>query len=160
NCLHDRDDHDEHLGTEGLSQEAAVRPRLRLPARPAAKPSDQVDGPGIREPRLQRLSRAALGPFSRGPASYRRRSRGDPPDHQNLAEAAMNLDPNVLLSNLLAWSAQIAILTAVGALAALTLGHPRARLLFWQGLLAIALLLPAIQPWTQPSAVLDHAVTI
>jgi TonB family protein len=54
-----------------------------------------------------------------------------------------------LLANLIAWSAQICVLVAVGGLAALTLKHPRARLIFWQGLLAIALLLPAVEPWSQ-----------
>ena len=43
------------------------------------------------------------------------------------------------------------MLVGVGALASLTLRHPRARLVFWQGILAIALLLPAIEPWTQPA---------
>jgi TonB family protein len=56
----------------------------------------------------------------------------------------------LLLDNLLAWSAQAAVLVAVGALASLTLTHPRARLVFWQGFLAIVLLLPAVEPWRQP----------
>jgi TonB family protein len=60
--------------------------------------------------------------------------------------------PSLLLDNVLAWSAQVAVLVAVGALAAMTLGHPRARLIFWQGILAIALLLPAVEPWRQPTA--------
>jgi TonB family protein len=59
---------------------------------------------------------------------------------------------SLLLDNVLAWSAQVALLVAVGALAAMTLAHPRARLIFWQGILAIALLLPAIEPWHQPMA--------
>ena len=60
--------------------------------------------------------------------------------------------PTLLLDNLVSWSAQVALLVAVGALAAMTLGHPRARLIFWQGILAIALLLPAVEPWHQPVA--------
>jgi hypothetical protein len=72
----------------------------------------------------------------------------------------MNLDLDVVLANLLAWSAQIAVLTAAGALAALTLSHPRARLLLWQGVLAIGLLLPAVEPWTQAPAAGADAVTI
>ncbi len=58
----------------------------------------------------------------------------------------------LLLGNVVAWSAQVAVLVAVGALAAMTLGNPRARLVFWQGILAIVLLLPAIEPWRQPMA--------
>jgi TonB family protein len=58
----------------------------------------------------------------------------------------------LVLDNLLAWSAQVAVLVAIGALGALTLAHPRARLIFWQGVLAIALLLPAVEPWHQPAA--------
>ena len=72
----------------------------------------------------------------------------------------MSFDSDVLLANLLAWSAQIAVLTAVGALAALTLSHPRARLLFWQGILAIGLLLPPVEPRTQAPAAGADAVTI
>lgn len=62
------------------------------------------------------------------------------------------MTPTLLLSNVLAWSAQVALLVGVGALAAMTLGHPRARLIFWQGILAMALLLPALEPWHQPMA--------
>jgi outer membrane biosynthesis protein TonB len=71
----------------------------------------------------------------------------------------MSLLANVL-ANLLAWSGQIAVLTAVGALAALTLSHPRARLVFWQGLLAIGLILPAVEPWTQPPIKAADTVSI
>lgn len=66
----------------------------------------------------------------------------------------------LLLDNVLAWSAQVAVLVAVGALAAMTLGHPRARLIFWQGILAIALLLPAVEPWRRPMAEAVGAVAI
>jgi beta-lactamase regulating signal transducer with metallopeptidase domain len=58
----------------------------------------------------------------------------------------------LLLDSIFAWSAQVALLVAVGALAGLTLTHPRGRLIFWQGILAIALLLPAVEPWHQPAA--------
>jgi TonB family protein len=66
----------------------------------------------------------------------------------------------LVLDNLLAWSGQAALLVAVGALASLTLAHPRARLLFWQGILAIALLLPALEPWHQPIAADVSSVSI
>jgi TonB family protein len=55
----------------------------------------------------------------------------------------------LFLDNVLAWSAQVAVLVSIGALAAMTLTHPRARLMFWQGILFIALLLPAVEPWHQ-----------
>jgi hypothetical protein len=55
----------------------------------------------------------------------------------------------LMIDNLLAWSAQVCVLSAVAALAALTLKHPKARLVFWQGILAIALLLPAVEPKTR-----------
>jgi TonB family protein len=60
------------------------------------------------------------------------------------------MSASLFLDNLLAWSAQVAILAGLGALAAMTLGNPRARLIFWQGILAIALLLPALEPWHRP----------
>jgi len=66
----------------------------------------------------------------------------------------------VLFTNLVAWCEQIGILVAIGALAALTLAPGRARLIFWQGLLAVALLLPAIQPWTQPTVNPGVAVSV
>ena len=40
---------------------------------------------------------------------------------------------------------------AIAALAAMTLKHPRARLIFWQGILAMALLMPALEPWREPA---------
>jgi TonB family protein len=57
----------------------------------------------------------------------------------------------LVLDNLLAWSLQAAVLVAVAALASMTLAHPRSRLIFWQGILAIALMLPAVEPWSQPA---------
>ncbi len=61
------------------------------------------------------------------------------------------MPPALLFSNFAAWTAQIAVLVAIGAIAALTLAPGRARLVFWQALLAVAMLLPAIQPWIQPA---------
>ncbi len=52
------------------------------------------------------------------------------------------------LDTLLAWSGQIFILVAVAAFAAITITHPKARLLFWQGILLLAILIPAIEPRT------------
>jgi TonB family protein len=72
----------------------------------------------------------------------------------------MSLNLDVLQANLLAWSAQIGVLAVVSALAAITLTHPRARLLFWQGVLVISLILPAIEPWTQASAPDVNGVSI
>jgi TonB family protein len=48
---------------------------------------------------------------------------------------------------LAAWSAQILLLVSVGAIAALALRHPKARLLFWQSLLLLVVLLPVLEPW-------------
>jgi TonB family protein len=48
---------------------------------------------------------------------------------------------------LVAWSAQILLLVSVGAIAALALRHPKARLLFWQSLLLLVVLLPVLEPW-------------
>lgn len=60
------------------------------------------------------------------------------------------MNTSLFLDTLLIWSAQICVVVGLGALAALTLAHPRARLIFWQGLLLIVLLLPLVEPWTQP----------
>ena len=59
----------------------------------------------------------------------------------------------LLLNNLLAWSAQVFILVTAGAVATLALRHPRARLYFWQAILTAVLLLPAVAPWKQPTAI-------
>ncbi len=64
----------------------------------------------------------------------------------------------LFLDNLLAWSAQVFVLVALAALASMALTHPRARLIFWQGVLAIALLLPAFEPWQAPPA--DDAASV
>ncbi len=67
---------------------------------------------------------------------------------------------SLLLDNILAWSAQVAVLVAIGALASITLTHPRARLMFWQGILAITLLLPALEPWHRPAVEETGSVSI
>ncbi len=53
------------------------------------------------------------------------------------------------LGNLTAWSAQAAALIAAGGLAAwaFRVRVPRIRLVYWQTLLALCLLLPAVEPW-------------
>jgi len=53
------------------------------------------------------------------------------------------------LGNLAAWSAQAAVLVSAGSFAswAFRLRAPRIRLVYWQALLAICLLLPAVEPW-------------
>ena len=57
---------------------------------------------------------------------------------------------NLLSENLLSWSAQVSILAIAAAAAACALRHSRARLYFWQAILAVALMLPAIAPWKRP----------
>jgi TonB family protein len=57
---------------------------------------------------------------------------------------------SLMLDNLLAWSAQVSILVMVAAAAVYPLRHPRARLYFWQAILTVAVLSPAIVPWKQP----------
>ncbi len=57
----------------------------------------------------------------------------------------------LVLDNIFAWAAQVTVLVAIAALAAMTLKHPRARLIFWQGILAMALLMPALEPWREPA---------
>src|SRR5579885_1139158 len=72
------------------------------------------------------------------------------------------MGPSLLLADLLAWSAQVAILVGVAALAAALFEnqHPRARLIFWQGILAAILLLPLAQPWTQSVIFSNNGVSI
>jgi TonB family protein len=69
---------------------------------------------------------------------------------------------SLLLDNVLAWSAQVAILTAVAALAAFLFErqHPRPRLFFWQAILFAILILPFVQPWTQSVDVSNNGVSI
>lgn len=58
----------------------------------------------------------------------------------------------VWLSNLIAYSLQMAILASVGALLLylFRLRVPRVALLYWQSLLLVCLLLPCLQPWEHP----------
>lgn len=60
------------------------------------------------------------------------------------------------LSNLAAYSVQLAVLVAAAVMVAglLRFRQPRAALAFWQTLLAISLLLPVIQPWNGTSSTL------
>jgi TonB family protein len=54
---------------------------------------------------------------------------------------------DTLLTILPAWSAQAFILVTIAAAAATVLAHPKARLLFWQGVLLLLVLLPIVEPW-------------
>ncbi len=58
-----------------------------------------------------------------------------------------------LFGNLLAWSAQVSILVIVAAAAVYALRQPRARLYFWQAILAVSLLLPLLTPWKETISV-------
>src|ERR1700681_4155630 len=60
---------------------------------------------------------------------------------------------SVLFDDLLSWSAQASTLVMAAMVAAFALGHPRARLYFWQAILGVALMLPVIAPWKQPITV-------
>jgi len=55
-------------------------------------------------------------------------------------------------SNLLFWSAQVALLALAAAILIRFLGirHPGALLVQWRGLLVISFLLPVLQPWRRP----------
>jgi len=66
------------------------------------------------------------------------------------------------LGNLAAWSVQAAVLIAAGGMAAwaFRLRAPRIRLAYWQTLLAICLLLPAVEPWRRAAdSNIDFAMT-
>ncbi len=67
----------------------------------------------------------------------------------------------LLLTNVIAWTAQIGVLVAIdGALAALTSAGRRRSSYFWQGKPPIALLLPAIEPWARPVVDVSTSVSI
>lgn len=63
----------------------------------------------------------------------------------------------MIFDNVLAWSAQIAVLVAVGAVtsAALRLRPPGARLFYWQMVLVASLSLPLLRPWKHDVATAD-----
>ena len=64
------------------------------------------------------------------------------------------MNTGLWLANLGAWSAQAAALIAVGSAAAwmFRLSVARFRLAYWQALLALCLVLPAVEPWRQTAA--------
>ncbi|HLW76651.1 MAG TPA: hypothetical protein VKS01_06685, partial [Bryobacteraceae bacterium] len=66
----------------------------------------------------------------------------------------------LLFDNFAAWSAQLAVLIAIGAVAALALAPGKARLVFWQGLLAVGLLLPVFEPWIAPATGAGDSISI
>lgn len=61
------------------------------------------------------------------------------------------MDAEFWMSNLFQYSVQLGTITATAAVLARIFrpGSAKARLLFWQGVLAFCLLLPALQPWQQ-----------
>ncbi|HEY4364606.1 MAG TPA: M56 family metallopeptidase [Bryobacteraceae bacterium] len=63
------------------------------------------------------------------------------------------------LASLVAWSGQIFVLVSVAAFAAVTIAHPKARLLFWQGILLLAVLIPVLEPWT-PTPIDNGSISI
>jgi TonB family protein len=67
----------------------------------------------------------------------------------------------VWLDNLIAYSLQIAILAAAGTLLAYVfrLRVPRVSLVYWQALLIVCLLLPALQNWKHPVVAPGYAVS-
>jgi len=67
-----------------------------------------------------------------------------------------------LLANLGAYVLQVGLLMAVGLLLPRLLGvrQPLVRLRYWQGLLAVTLLLPLLQPWRTPSADVGVVATV
>jgi TonB family protein len=67
---------------------------------------------------------------------------------------------NLIWNNMVAYTLQIGLLVALGALvpAVLRLRMPRARLLFWQVLLVACLALPWVRPWRQQ--VVDSAIRV
>jgi TonB family protein len=62
--------------------------------------------------------------------------------------------------NLLAWTAQAAVLAIAAMVIGKLLPHPRGRLLFLQMVLVAALLLPAVEPWAQPATRSSDGVSI
>src|SRR5215471_10262909 len=67
---------------------------------------------------------------------------------------------SLFLDDVLAWSAQVCIVAAVAACAALLLRHPRTRLLYWQAILVTILALPLVEPWNQTVIFFNHGVSI
>jgi TonB family protein len=59
------------------------------------------------------------------------------------------MNPGLMLSNLIAWSLQIAVIVAAATIlpGVLRLRNPAAMLAYWRSVLAVCLLLPVIQPW-------------
>ena len=62
--------------------------------------------------------------------------------------------------NLLAWSVQAGVLAATAAALGRLMPHPRGRLAFLQTALLLALLLPAVEPWSKPAAHSTGGVSI
>jgi TonB family protein len=65
-------------------------------------------------------------------------------------------------TNVAAWSAQVAVLTAAGALLpwAFRVRLPRARLLSYQAVLAVCLLWPVVQPWRRTVVFYGHPASV
>jgi TonB family protein len=60
----------------------------------------------------------------------------------------------LVLNTLIAWSAQVFVLVAAAACIAITIAHPKGRLLFWQGVLLLAVVIPIVEPWKPAAPIL------
>jgi beta-lactamase regulating signal transducer with metallopeptidase domain len=65
----------------------------------------------------------------------------------------------LVLSTVVAWSAQVFVLVAAAACIAITIAHPKGRLLFWQGVLLLAVVIPIVEPWKPAAPILLVAPT-
>ena len=65
------------------------------------------------------------------------------------------MTPELFLNNLAAWALQALIIVSIGAVLprAFRIRHPRSHLAYCHLLLAAGLMLPLIQPWQHPLAV-------
>ena len=70
------------------------------------------------------------------------------------------MNTTLVLQNILAWSLQVAVLATIAALVSMRWDHARAKLVFWQGVLGLILLLPVSAPWHEPPAVAADAAGV
>src|SRR6185503_14558702 len=137
--LYDRDDDDADSRGQGIPQEDPRRSCACVQARTASAASDWRDGQGFPGPRLRRCVRQPAGPSGQGQQAYREAAA-----HRQTTHRGAGVMDATLLGNLVAYSAQVALLVVVGAgLAALVrVDAAGVRYVYWRALLALCLILP------------------
>src|SRR5262249_31293444 len=136
-----RPPHEADPRAEGLREEDARRPPLRLPGGPSAPAGHRRHGAGVHRPRVRRRVAADAAPPGQAHQAQREGTQG--------AAARDRGGGGMTPANVVAYCVQITIVVALcaGLPRILGLRSPGVQYAFWRLVLAVCLALPLLQPW-------------